>query len=98
MLIHLEVAKDANLYVRVFDVIAQTEVLPRTLETKDVPFFVDVAEDETGHGHIKWDSVTRKDTGGNCRWGNDDKIVDDSTVCYITATSNVPGPGSMDCR
>jgi hypothetical protein len=98
MQVHLEVAGSADLYVRVFDVIAQTEVLPRTLETQGVPFFVDVAEDGTGHGHIQWESVTQKDAGGNCRWGNDDKIVDDSTVYYVTATLNVPGPGSLDCR
>jgi hypothetical protein len=91
MLIHLEVVTGTDLYVRVFDVIAQAEVLPRTLETQGVPFVVDVAEDGTGRGHIKWDSVTEKDAGGNCRWGNGDVIVDDSDVYYITATSNAPG-------
>ena len=87
--IHLEATED--LFVRVFDVIAQKEALQRTLQKQGDVFYVNVASDGTGHGHIIWDSVTPRDSTGNCRCGHDDRLVDDSSVYYIDATSNAPG-------
>jgi hypothetical protein len=97
MIIHLKAVGD-DLYFTVEDVLASKEALPPTLVAKDDLVYPEVTTDPVNlRGHIKWDSVTKKDGSGKCRWGHADlTLVDEGIVYRVTATS--ASQGKLPCR